>query len=891
MRDDRARRTLAQVRNASLALLAVAAVANVLSLPSAAAPIPGGAGTDTSLPLTDSAVVVHGRGPFSSLQITVNQTEDLVNQAVSVTWKGGTPTLSGAARFAGHYLQIMQCWGEDDGSVPANPGPPPEQCVQGATDAVYGGRLSGLFTAGNNTLTRVISRSDLPTYDPDDGVLDPATRLVWRPFRAVDGTEVGVHINTSFNPVIQGGSYWLNPYFNIVTTNEIPAAATRADGTGEELFEVATGVESTGLGCGQRVQPVPGGEPTTPKCWLVIVPRGDPAVENAGLTPRPELAPVFTSPLSTRAWENRIAVPLDFSPVDSSCRLSDDQRRLAGTEHLVGAISSWQRSLCGNPHLSPFAYGVLGDANARQQVLSGVVGAPGLVAVSRPYPPGTVDPANPVVYAPLAASGTVIGFNVERNPKPGLDPAEDLLRGIRVAEINLTPRLVAKLLTQSYRAAVAIGSSVPPYDWVQDNPVHLATDPDFLQFNPEFALLNIAGGKNMAGLLMPALKSDAAQQVWEWILADPEAKAWLDGQPDAWGMRVNPVFATTAAANSAGVPFASPTPDSYPKSDPYCYQAPPLAGGTRVVPPPLCGTDWLPYTQGLRDAARLTRLADDGAKIVADPFAEVPERVYKVDGPQLLGSRAILSLTDSASAVQYGLQMARLSRAGDNGPDRSFIAPDVASLSAGVESMRPAADPAFLEPDPSVDAPEAYPLTVLTYGAIAPLAQDAAARAEYAAFVDYAAGAGQVPGRELGNLPPGYAPLAPPLRAQATLAAETIRTLQPPAASTPTTEHAAARPLDGAGFSSSGSAIRSSRSGGSTPAPSTPTAPAAAAAGEEDAIGDLGVLTPILALARNRFVLPALCLLALLSALGALEITKRPRRSLAGPAPREAGSA
>jgi hypothetical protein len=873
----RTRRIARRLRNGSLGLLAVAALAAVASPDVHAEPIPGSAGTDTSLAATDSQVTLSGRGQFADLRVTVNQTEDLVNQAISIQWTGGQPTKTGATRFDGNYLQIMQCWGEDDGTHPENPGPSPEQCVQGATDAVYGGRLSGIFGAGNNTLTRVISRHDFPTYDPHDGFLDEATGLVWRPFRAVDGTKVDVHYDPTFNPSLQGGNYWLNPYFNVITTNEVSGARTGPDGTGQELFEINTGLESTGLGCGQHVQPVPGGSPKVPECWLVIVPRGEPADENAGLVPNPGANPVFTSPLSTRAWENRIAVPLKFNDVDSSCRLSDQQRRLAGTEYVLVAVSSWQRELCANADLSPYSYGMISDATARQQLLSGVTGAAGMVVVSRPYDPTAVDPANPIVYAPLSASATVIGFNIERNPKPELNAAEDALRGIRVAQINLTPRLVAKLLTQSYRYSIAIKSVAPPYDWVSTNPAHLGVDRDFLQFNPEFDLLN-AGGKNISGLVLPARNSDAARQVWEWVLADPEAKAWLDGEPDAWGMRVNPVYAATAAHNSSGVEFGNPVPESYPKSDPYCFQAPPQGPGGNVVPPPLCGTDWIPYTQTLRDAARLTRAAADGAKTNDDPNAESAELVYKADGPQILGSRSIMSLTDSASAYQYGLQTARLSRAGDNGPDRRFIPADSAGLTAGVASMAARDVPMFLEPAPAAAAPSAYPLTVLTYGAIAPLRQDATARAEYAAFVDYAAGPGQVPGRDLGLLPPGYAPLSPELKAQAAAAARTIRELQ--AAPAPATAPEA--PISGVGAPSSGG--RPPRSTGRSTI-GDPTLASADAAPEETApvpSPNAGLMTPILALARNRFVLPGLAGIALLSALGALEITKRPRRALAG---------
>jgi len=42
--------------------------------------------------------------------------------------------------------------------------------------------------------------------------------------------------------------------------------------------------------------------------------------------------------------------------------------------------------------------------------------------------------------------------------------------------------------------------------------------------------------------------SDAATEVWKWILADPEARAWLDGTPDN-GMVVNPLYSMNPKQN------------------------------------------------------------------------------------------------------------------------------------------------------------------------------------------------------------------------------------------------------------------------------------------------------------------------------------------------------
>ena len=187
-----------------------------------ATPVPGSQGIDTSLPATDSQVTVKGSGPYADLAITVNQTKNLTSQATSITWTGATPTVSGPGRFGSQYLQIMQCWGDDDGTNPNNPGPPPEQCEQGAVAGTYGGLPGGLYPAGF-TLSRVISRSDWANFNPAVGHLDTRTTNVWLPFRSVGGTVVDVQSDPKFNPSVVGGNFWLNPYFNIITTNEIAA--------------------------------------------------------------------------------------------------------------------------------------------------------------------------------------------------------------------------------------------------------------------------------------------------------------------------------------------------------------------------------------------------------------------------------------------------------------------------------------------------------------------------------------------------------------------------------------------------------------------------------------------------------------------------------------------
>jgi hypothetical protein len=328
-------------------------------------------------------------------------------------------------------------------------------------------------------------------------------------------------------------------------------------------------------------------------------------------------------------------------------------------------------------------------------------------------------------------------------------------------------------------------------------------------------------------------------------------------------MKVNPVWSTSSSTNPTGIPFAADgPPDSFPKNEPYCYQAPTLPGTPPVVPPALCGTELLPYSQGYRESARVVRVADDSARTLPNNFAISPDQFWKRPGPQVAGTRAILGLTDSPSATRFGVQMARLSRAGDNSSSRRFIAADTAGLSAGIAAMTSKTERAVREVDPLAAAPDAYPLTVLTYAALKPLSLDATARSEYASLLEYVGGDGQTPGLEPGRLPQGYAPLPEALRNQTIEAAKTVRNLQP----------STAPPVEETSFPTFPT---SSYTTNTTVPPAADPVPVATATVTDDVPL---VLTPVVALARNRFVVPAIAGLALFAALMALEITRRPRR-------------
>ncbi|MFZ4719279.1 MAG: hypothetical protein ACOYMR_07625 [Ilumatobacteraceae bacterium] len=868
----------------------------------AASVTPGQQGTDTSLPLTPSAVTVSGRGAFADMKFTINQTQKLTNQAISITWTGGKPTTRQNTRFGNNFVQFYQCWGDEDTSVPENPGPPPEQCQAGAYGFSANGGSAILFS-DPMVYSRIISRSDWPGFDASQGVLDKAGFQLWKPFRAVDGTEIGEAVNPDYNPFV-GSNFWLNPYFNSITTNEVPGAVTNANGTGAELFQVLTGDEASGLGCGKKVQSVAGGGTKVPKCWLVIVPRGDQALENAG-TPFASFGNsigVSTSPLAPNAWKNRIAIPLGFNPVDSPCNFGAVERRIAGNEMAVPAVANWQPTLCESGTLPPFSYAPVSDGTARSLVASGVSGGAGMAVVGKPLDATTLGPDNPAVYAPLTLSGLTIGFNIERQPGVTAPPEMTELEGVRLASLQLTPRLLAKLLTQSYSSQVRIFSTPTDavHSFTKTNPDNIALDPDFLRFNPEFELLFVSQSRVMGGLQLPAGNSDAAEQLWKYVLADPEATAWLNGAADEWGMTVNPYYNAKPSLNPSKSTFYQPIPNSFPKADPYCYQAPAQGAGGNVVPPLLCGTDWMPYARGYRDTAQIGRAAADGARIAQNPLAETASAVWSRNQPQGVGQRAMLVLTDTPSAKQFGLQMASLSRAGDNGANRTFIAPTDDSLIKGLSTMKATAGTNVLESDPKAKVAGAYPLTTVTYAALTPLKLSTAERKDYAGFLEYAAGKGQVAGLSFGQLPRGYTPLPTALKNQTLAAAKQVRTLQPTPTTTTTT--ATTIPPTTPTFDSGGGGFGGGGGGGgggdgfpvvtdpvvidtTTPPVTATTAPSTTVVVDTTSapvITDPPVTTPPVDLKPNRMLIPGLGLIALGSGLGALEITKRPRRRAGG---------
>ena len=733
---------------------------------------------------TSSAMTKKGTGEFARLEVTVSKTKGLINETVTVSWKGGTPTTP-IQRPRRDFLQLMQCWGD-----PAT-GPTPDRCQFGALSQVLNTDLDP-----NGVVSRRVGSAD-PKFPRDEKqTIDSAWTTntgSFLPFRAVSGETVP-------------GSSGKTAYFDVQSTNEISVASTKANGTGVEFFEVQTATEAPGLGCGSPL--AVGGQKTGRGCYLVVVPRSatevDGTVRDDNFSTDLNLRQLQTSPLTASNWAKRIVFPLAFQPIGGNCPLGAGQVTVLGGEPATEAVSRWQTSLC-QATKTVFDFNQVPDTTGRTNLVGP---KPGLAVLGGPLT-GTPSTGRPV-YAPIAVNGLGFAVNIEvRSSNPDPPPNIRDVLGRRFEDIKLTPRLVAKLLTQSYRGGTNSTTSVPA-----TNPVSIEADPEFRALNPLFREVN-GGNPAVSSALVSLNPTDANALVWQWIASDAEARDFLAGKPDPCsgescpGMVINSVWKNVSLSGRA----------DFPQLDQVCRPGP---RGTGESAPDLCASNTHPYVNDMHEGVRSAARGDSLTRLNYD-FAGTPPS-YRPSDPQFKGSRALMAYSDAATAARYNLPMVRLRNASGK-----FVAPTAKTLAAGLAAMKRTSVPGVLSPNPSAKGDDVYPLTSVSYATTVPAGLTAAARTAYAKFIRYAAGAGQVPGDQPGQLPAGYLPLPKAMRTSATAAATAIEKYKPAAPGRPSTPGAS-----GGGGGGSGSGDGSGGGGGGAAPPPGPPVPGGPVTGAGD---------------------------------------------------------
>lgn len=701
--------------------------------------------------------------PFPDLEVSVSQTRGLGAQGIEVSWKNAARSTPPSQQTGGeNFLQIMQCWGDD----PDDPGRPDRTtCQYGASGTFGGGRV------GSPDWEYSIPKQDLPYTVLGKGVSEPSETAI--PFRSstlrngehemVQRIADGKYVDGDRVDVNQ------NPFFSQYTSNEVSWAGSGSNGTGSAKFEVQTAVQSRGLGCGRRIEATDG-TARGQSCWLVIIPRG---THDNG-------SPSITQPgLFWDSWKHHVAVRLDFRPLGSSCAIGAAERQVVGSELLASAISSWQPSLCAN---GGDIYNMItsNEADAVAAANAATTSAP-LALTSRPY---AGDSADDLIYAPVGLSAITIAFAIDRFPNPGsTDEVARSRAGLPFTSMKLTPRLIAKLLTSSYIDALPTETD---RRHLGSNPRNLLFDPDFLAINDAEWKEQAIAGVGVSDMLVTQGRSDVAHTLWSYVLADPEARAFLDGEADPWGTRVNKYSSTNPQVNPNGA-LSLPT-DTFPKADPTKREA--VKGGAGE----LNVIGWRPFTNDLDTSGYLTLRGDAQVAGSWDPLANPPR--YVKTPRSLQGTQAVIGLTDSAASEKYQIVSAELKN-----PAGAFVGLSNDAMSAAAAAMTSTTAQTQtvgfdFTSDAARSATAAYPLTLPIYAATNPYMTDAKARASYAAFIRYAAGYGQQPGVDLGQLPVGYAPISDAWHQQAVVAANVIQSgLIRSTAPSPTKAPAAAAPL------------------------------------------------------------------------------------------------
>jgi hypothetical protein len=712
--------------------------------------------------------------PMPKLAVTVSQTADLVSQGVTVSWTGAeSPSLRPQSGTGGeNFLQIAQCWGGQDR-------PDRTTCQYGAFETASATREDSL-----NSLAHV-NAQDLAYTAPGTGEFDnPMTSI---PFVSATGVTVSnIALNTTTNklqhfycmdasnkPVFSQSNCGLtfinvnsNEFFTKYTSNEIPWAPSSSDGSGSVKFEMQTVMESPGLGCG--TPKTINGTTMGQTCWLVVIPRG---VNDVGEDY------VTKSGLFWDAWQHNIAFKLDFKPVGVRCQIGSSEKQISGSELMTQAIAQWQPELCLGSTGATFVVST-GDEASSLALAAGTKPSP-LAMTSRPYS----NEKDPLVYAPIAISSLALTFSVDRQlDSQKTVPSEIAARsGLAFDNLKLTPRLVAKLLTNSYIQSLPYGAALTQVGYKSEadpghNATNLSHDPEFLAINdPEWQYMKL-NGPALGDFLVPQGRSDLANQLWAYVMGDEKARDFLAGTPDDNGMVVNSWYSSNAAINPSGIGMTVPR-TTFPKADPIekasTYNTVTLAGTGA-----LNLVQFRPYVSDFQSGA-LKVLRGEGLTIGSWDPTSIPAKWGK-SGRSFLGSRQVLAVTTAGSSSRYQNVNAQLLN-----PAGEYVAPSTATMSAAVAAMTPTANPAIYGFDftssQAKAAPTAYPLTMPVYAALNPLQTDSGLREVYAGFIRYAAQGGQTPGTGIGQLPDGYSPLPTSWVNQALQAASSIQSGVKPA--------------------------------------------------------------------------------------------------------------
>ena len=333
-------------------------------------------------------------------------------------------------------------------------------------------------------------------------------------------------------------------------------------------------------------------------------------------------------------WRNRITVPLTFAPADDVCDVVGGKEGvdLYGSELMTQAMIQWRPAFCLDSRRTPFRHVQVGEPQAASLLSQSSIEA-GLVS----HPPDE-GYGRPVVNAPVGFSGFAVTYAID-----------DAL-GAPYTTLRLTPRLLAKLLTMSYPGAELRAAGVRRA--AHANPLDISLDPEFQALNPGIkkGVNNTVSASTMLSL---SSDSDVVRALTTYLNADKEARAWLDGAADPWGMKVNPSYLKIK------LPVQTwPQNDTFEPKEYYASGLNPCLQNSPVPYLPLIASPTIRMSN-ITFAMQFANSTSQVNCFEVQPGSTVGLKLY-AGGRQNPGFRFVLGLTSLGDAARYALDTAAL---------------------------------------------------------------------------------------------------------------------------------------------------------------------------------------------------------------------------------------
>lgn len=318
------------------------------------------------------------------------------------------------------------------------------------------------------------------TVSPGVELSNEVVNVSWSGFRSTTQQNVYTVIvmQCKANPVSLNDCFSAQPFPDLANGNRL-LDSTAADGTGSAQFEVRPASNLPQLACS-----------ASNPCSILVY-------ENDALPVQPGSLP-----------SAHVIVPITFAPSQADCpTITDFDVRVDGSATSASLFYAWAARICQGDSSVVLDYTETSSTTGRENFLSGLIDF-GVTAL-----PATEDELShhsdrrEYSYAPVAASAVVVAYNLT-----------DPFTGLRVENLVVSPRLVARLVTNT---------SVETF----------VRDRELLNINPTVRFPT----NGINPILVRAERNAATSILTSWMSADPEAQKFL-ANTDTWRIPLNPAY-------------------------------------------------------------------------------------------------------------------------------------------------------------------------------------------------------------------------------------------------------------------------------------------------------------------------------------------------------------